>query len=241
MRAELRKILLAERADPVSDKLSGIAVGLSRLGLQPENYQEPFDTDSLTEFSAVYFSGVFVTHSEEFENMAKTLCKQCSRFEIPTVFDPDLNRISGADYKTINEIAKLSDIFLPSVEDAKLLCGLDDPEKIAMYYLTLGTKKIVVKLDKKGAYYKSAKESGYMPTFRADKVVDTSGAGSAFAAGLISGITKEVPLGEAVVRANACGCIAIQAEGELESLPTIEILHEYMLSHRFMIEGCTEY
>ena len=115
------------------------------------------------------------------------------------------------------------------------------PEKIADHFLGLGARKVVVTLDKKGAFYTSSKDSGYAPTFRADKVVDTDGAGSAFAAGLISGITEERPLSEAVIRANACGCIAIQSAGELGGLPTMEQLREYMLNHTFVVEGCKEF
>ena len=237
------KVLLVEKSKQQGDELRGIDTGLSRLGLLTARFscEDPADSVNLEEYSAVYFSGGTVAFSKTCENAVKALCKRCRELEIPTVFDPDLNKINGENYSLINEIAALSEIFLPSAEDAKALCGLDDPEKIAAHYLASGTRKIIVKLDKKGAYYKSSKESGYAPTFRADKVVDTSGAGNAFAAGLISGITEEVPLSEAVVRANACGCIAIQTEGELDCLPTMDRLREYMLSHMFAVDGCKEF
>ncbi|MCI7691631.1 MAG: carbohydrate kinase family protein, partial [Oscillospiraceae bacterium] len=86
---------------------------------------------------------------------------------------------------------------------------------------------------------KSRVESGEAPTFRADKVVDVTGAGDAFAAGLISGVIEKIPLSEAVVRANACGCCAIQSEGF--SFPSIQELREYMLTHRFVVDGCKDY
>lgn len=220
---------------------SAVCVSLSRLGLIPicvdENSAEVSD-----DISAVYFSGEFVTRSESCKNAAAALCKRCREIEIPVVFDPDSKKInSETEREAICGIAALSEIFLPADEDAKALCGLDDPEKISDHFLELGARKVIVTLDKKGAYYKSAKESGYAPTFRADKVVDTEGAGSAFAAGLISGITEEIPLGEAVIRANACGCIAIQTAGELDGLPTLDRLREYMLNHRFAVDGCKEY
>ena len=239
----MEKVLLVEKSALHADELAGISVGLARLGILTSRFScsDPLDSLILEEFSAVYFSGGLVAFSKECEEAAKSLCERCRGLEIPVVFDPDLNKIKQVNNELINEIAALSEIFLPSEEDAKSLCGLEDPEEIAEHYLKLGTRKIVVKLDKKGAYYKSAKENGYAPTFRADKVVDVHGAGNAFAAGLISGITEEVPLGEAVVRANACGCIAIQAEGELDCLPTMDRLREYMLSHRFAVDGCKDY
>lgn len=222
---------------------SAVPVALSRLGLETECANEnDFSADHLDEFSAVYFSGGFVTRSDKCRKIAAELCDRCRELEIPVIFDPDSKQINGEnECGSICNIAALSEIFLPAVEDAKALCGLDDPEAIADHFLELGVRKVVVTLDKKGAYYKSAKESGYAPTFRADKVVDTEGAGSAFAAGLISGITEEIPLSEAVIRANACGCIAIQTAGELDGLPTMDRLREYMLNHRFAVDGCKEF
>lgn len=189
--------------------------------------------------SAVFITGEFAARSEENAAVARDVCARFGALETPVVFDPDLSGVSADKYALINEIAALCEIFVPSDEDAKALCGLDDPEKIAEHYLALGVPKIVITLDKKGAYYCSAKESGYTPTFRADKVVDTHGAGKAFAAGLISGVIDELPLGEAVIRANACGCMSIQHSGGY--FPDAAELREYMLNHRFAVDGCKEY
>ena len=185
--------------------------------------------------SAVFITGDFVADDFGF-NFAKDLCKKCESLEIPVVFDPG-NIGEFAD--KVNETAKNVTVFVPSTEDAEKLCGLCEAEKIAEHYLGLGARKIVVTLDKQGALYKSRVECGRAPTFRADKVVDTTGAGDAFAAGLISGIAEELPLSEAVVRANACGCIAIQHEGFY--MPNSGALREYMLSHRFVVDGCKEF
>lgn len=225
------KVLLA--GDNISE---GISLGLSRLGMTTVMFSENDSFPDLELFSAVYFSGEFPARSERSEAVAKELCRRCADLSVPVVFDPDLDRISPEKYGVINETAALGVVFVPSLEEGRTLCGKDDPVDIAKHYLEIGTAKVVVKLDKNGAYYKSAKESGYAPTFRADRLVDTSGAGNAFSSGLISGITEEIPLSEAVVRANACGCIAIQTEGELDCLPTMDKLREYMLNHRFVID-----
>lgn len=233
------KVLLAG-----NDICKGIETGLSHLGITTERLSENDSFPDLELFSAVYFSGKFPAgpqNAEKTEAVAKELCRRCADFSVPVVFDPDLKNISPEKYSVITEIAALGVIFVPDLEEGKALCGKDKPEDIAKHFLETGTSKIVIKLDKRGAYYKSAKESGYAPTFRADKVVDTDGAGDAFSSGLISGITEEIPLSEAVVRANACGCIAIQTEGDLDCLPTIEKVRDYMLNHRFVVDGCKFY
>lgn len=219
-----------------------VAKGLERLNANAVCADEMADITDISHYECAYISGDFALSSPARTEFAKRLFGSCAAAEVPVVFDPTLDLVSKslADCgKAISELAKLCEIFVPNDEDIIALCGTDDPEKAAEHYLSLGTKKIVITLDKKGAYFKSAKESGYAPTFRADKVVDTTGAGNAFAAGLISGVIEDMPLAEAVVRANACGCISIQKQGEY--FPDASELREYMLSHRFAVDGCKDF
>lgn len=218
---------------------SSVAKGLEKLNINTVCRDEKSDIGDISQYDAAFFTGDFAIGSIDCVELVKKICKECSSAEIPVVFDPTLSVLQPECYATINELAAVCEIFVPSDEDAKSLCALSDPEKIAEHYLNLGTKKIIVTLDKKGAYFKSSKESGYVPTFRADKVINTNGAGNAFAAGLISGVIDDIPLAEAAVRANACGCIYIQHEGEY--FPDASELREYMLSHRFAVEGCKEF
>lgn len=216
-----------------------VARGLEKLGIDAVCCNKRDDMGDISQYEAVFFSGDFVVSSIECASLAKDLCRDCAKEEIPAVFDPTLDLLQPESYDLINELASLCGVFVPSDDDAKFLCGLDNQEEIARHFLNMGTKKVIITLDKKGALFKSAKESGTAPTFRADKVVDTKGAGNAFSAGLISGIIEDIPLAEAVVRANACGCIAIQKQGEY--FPDMFELREYMLSHRFAVDGCKEF
>ena len=218
---------------------SYVAKGLDKLGINSVCCGKKDEIGDISQYQAVFFSGDFAVCSDDCAELARTLCAECAKAEIPVIFDPNLSVLQSDSYELINELAAKCEIFVPSDDDTKSLCGLTEPEKIAEHYLALGTKKIVISLDKKGAYFKSAKESGVTPTFRADKVVDTTGAGIAFAAGLISGVIDDIPLAEVVVRANACGCISIQKEGIY--FPDSSELREYMLDHRFAVEGCKEF
>lgn len=207
--------------------------------------EEDINSIDLSDIRLVFFSGIFPTISASAAKAARKLVERAKQNAVTVVFDPNLRSqlwtTSPEKISLINEFAYKADVFLPSLREASALCGLEKPEEIAEHYLTAGTDKIVVKLGKRGAYYKSHVESGIAPTFRADAVVDTVGAGDGFAAGLISGICEEIPLGEAVVRANAVGCMQIQNKSDNEGLPTMEQLREYMLDHRFVVDGCNEF
>lgn len=203
------------------------------------------DALDLSDIRAVHITGVFPTISETAEKACRRLIQRANEEHITVVFDPDLRGNLWTSDKhaleLINEFAAKADVFLPNLNEAEKLCGLTEPNEIADHYLTLGAKKVVITMGKKGAFYKSNVESGIVPTFRADEVVNTLGAGDAFAAGLISGICDEIPLGEAVIRANAVGCMQIQNDSDNSGLPTMAQLREYMLDHRFVVEHCNEF
>lgn len=200
--------------------------------------EEDVDALDLSEIHALHFTGIFPTISDSAAKAARRLVARARENEITVVFDPNLRcqmwKCTSETSALLNEFAASADVFLPSLKEAETLCGLTQPEEIAEHYIKLGTKKVVVKLGKQGAYYKSRVECGIAPTFRADSVVDTTGAGDGFAAGLISGICEEIPLGEAVFRANAVGSMQIQKSGDNAGLPTLSELREYMLSHGFV-------
>lgn len=200
--------------------------------------EQDVDAIDLTDIRAVHFTGIFPSISKSAADAARQLVKRAKENDIIVVFDPNLRcQLWNSSPETIallNEFAAQADVFLPSLKEAETLCGLTDAVEIADHYLSLGTKKVVVKLGKQGAYYKSRVEYGVAPTFQADEVVDTAGAGDGFAAGLISGLCEEIPLGEAVVRANAVGSMQIQNASDNAGLPTLSELREYMLNHRFV-------
>jgi 2-dehydro-3-deoxygluconokinase len=54
------------------------------------------------------------------------------------------------------------------------------------------------------------------------EVVDTVGAGDAFAAGFLSGRLRDWNLGNCLELANACGAYAVTVPGDAESMPTEE-------------------
>ena len=61
------------------------------------------------------------------------------------------------------------------------------------------------------------------------KPVDTTGAGDAFAVGVLSALLEGRPVAEAVARGNWCGSRAVQSRGDMEGLPLRHELEAYDL------------
>lgn len=139
-------------------------------------------------------------------------------------FDPNLRPSMWANEtvmrETINALAIQADWVLPGLSEGQLLTGGTTPEEIAAFYRKRGVRFVVVKLGEEGAYFDDAHEgTGYVPAIPVKKVVDTVGAGDAFAVGIVSGLLDGIGVRKSVRRACWCGARQVQVLGDSEGLP----------------------
>lgn len=97
------------------------------------------------------------------------------------------------------------DVFLCNLEESRMITGKNDPLEAANDLLLHGTKQAIVKLGAEGCLLAGPDEGmRRIPGMRVE-VVDTTGAGDAFAAGLIAAILRGADLPEACQAANQAG------------------------------------
>ena len=139
-------------------------------------------------------------------------------------FDPNLRPTLWASPEHmragINHFAERADWVLPGLEEGRFLTGAGTPEAVARHYRERGAALVVVKLGPEGAYFDGLAGCGYVGGFPVPKVIDTVGAGDAFAVGLISAMLEGLSVPEAVKRGAWIGARAVQVLGDTESLPT---------------------
>ena len=102
----------------------------------------------------------------------------------------------GATESTIDIVKPLLphiDYFMPSIEEASIMCGLDDPKDIAKYYLDNGVTNCVLTMGGEGSLFVNKDETIKTPAFDIN-VVDTTGCGDAFDAGMITGLINNFDL-----------------------------------------------
>lgn len=195
----------------------------------------PSDIENLdfSKFDIVHLTGITPALSESCREMAETLNQKAKENGCLFSFDPNLrpqlwpSREKMVEY--INKMAAKSDLFLPGINEAKILIGEDAPEKIAQTYLELGTKTVVVKVGAKGAYYANCQgERGFVDGFPVKEVVDTVGAGDGFAAGVLTGLREGASLSEAVRQGCAVGAIQVMSKGDNDGLPYRDELDAFM-------------
>lgn len=106
------------------------------------------------------------------------------------------------------------DIFLCNKIEAERLTGRDNIENAARDLTEAGAKAVVIKAGGEGCYLYSSTRAGMIPTQSVD-VIDTTGAGDAFAAGLIAALVKGKDIYEACLQANQCGAKVVQELGTI--------------------------
>ncbi len=102
----------------------------------------------------------------------------------------------GATEETIKIVEPLLphiDYFMPSIEEASIMCGLTKAEDVAKFYLDGGVKNCVLTMGGEGSLFMNQKDKIITPAFDIN-VVDTTGCGDAFDAGMIVALIKDMDL-----------------------------------------------
>lgn len=116
--------------------------------------------------------------------------------------------------ENLQRLVSSVDCFIPSFDEAVLVTGRTTPETIVQTLLESGTLEIAgVKLGSRGCYVATRTGARYIPARRVRNVVDTTGAGDAFAAGFIAGLLKGLGVFDAARVANAVAASSVTMLG----------------------------
>ena len=186
-----------------------------------------------TKFDGIHLTGITPALSASTHEASETLISLAKQHSCTFSFDPNLRPQLWASKQDmvscINQMAFQADLFFPGIKEAEQLAGKESPEAAAEYYLSRGTKTVVVKVGARGAYYASCDgQHGFTHGFSANPVVDTVGAGDGFAAGVLSALREGLSLDQATLRGCAVGAIQVMSRGDNEGLPTRQELDDFM-------------
>ncbi len=129
-------------------------------------------------------------------------------------------------------VLQMVDVLTPNETEARVLTGRGpeapaEPEDIARDLIRSGVKQVVMTLGEKGALIVSASYSKHIPAIRVPAVVDTTGAGDAFSAGLAMALACGASLDAATQFAVVTGGLAVTREGVIPSLPRRDEVLEF--------------
>ncbi|MHA2280430.1 MAG: carbohydrate kinase family protein [Promethearchaeota archaeon] len=123
------------------------------------------------------------------------------------------------------KVLENTDIFLPSISEAELITG-EKGEKAFNAILELGPSIIGVTRGTEGSTILTKEGTFSGPSYNV-KVVDTTGAGDAWAAGVITGILTNMPPSEIPCFANAVSALKITRKGAM-NIPNRKEVENFM-------------
>lgn len=185
----------------------------------------------------LHLTGIAAGISKDCLNACKKAKEIAKKHGMAISFDPNIRLAlwnSQEEMKNIlNDLAKDCDFFFPGIEEGKILSGKDTCEEIADFYLKTGVKNVIIKDGGNGAIYKCrGGKLEKIKGFQVDRIVDTVGAGDAFAAGVLTGILEGLTMQESIRRGNAMGAIMVTETGDNDAMPKRETLQEFMKENR---------
>jgi 2-dehydro-3-deoxygluconokinase len=139
----------------------------------------------------------------------------------------------GRARAVIHESMRICDLVFPSLEEARLLTGLENPEEIARFYLAMGPRAVVLKMGQDGVLLATPESPGgaavirRYPSFPVASV-DMSGAGDTFDGAFVVGFLAGWPLEKCARFANAAAALTTTGLGCVSPVPRREAVEALM-------------
>jgi len=163
---------------------------------------------------ALHLAGALVLDALDGEPAASLLAEARRRglhTSLDTVYDP-----SGRWSRVLPSLPHCQ-LVTPGLAEARGITGEDDPARAARRLHELGAAEVAVTLGADGCYVVSDDVEGHIPPILVP-TVDGTGAGDAFAAGILYGRLAGWPLERAARLGNAAGALATTAVGAFDGL-----------------------
>lgn len=140
-----------------------------------------------------------------------------------TIMDASINLDEEQQWLTyLTPAFSETDIFFPSMDEAVKITGKQEPSEIADCFIQFKMKMFGIKLGARGCYMTDFKNEYYIDCPKNSKVVDTTGAGDSFMAGLICAMANGWESLKAVEFAVSIATQNVGAMGGTSGIPNFE-------------------
>lgn len=184
---------------------------------------EDVTNEALKENDIIYFGSAMAMKGMD-EGGLYDVFKRAHSYKKLTAMDAAINR-EDADRDWLAFLAPAlgeTDIFFPSLQEAEKMTGETEPEKIAECFRTFSMKIFGIKLGEQGCFVTDFKESRRIKCPEGMPVVDTTGAGDSFMAGLLCGLAHGWDTFSSAEFASCVATMNVGAMGGTAGIPDFE-------------------
>ncbi|WP_457807930.1 carbohydrate kinase family protein [Kushneria sp. EE4] len=135
--------------------------------------------------------------------------------------------------EAVDPLMPWTDYFIPSIDEAQVLTGLDDPDQIIDYYLEKGAANVILTLGEKGSYLagRDLDERIHVPAIAGLQPVDTTGCGDGYSAGIIVGLHHGWSLEFSACFATAVSSLVLSGLGSKAGIVSLEATRDIAERH----------
>ena len=182
---------------------------------------------NIQKYSLIHLCGTFAMKTfdgKETLEFVKKIKKNKSKILISmdTIFNTKVNCL-----KLIKDLFPYLDIFFPSIEELTLITGYNSIKKNIDFLKATKIPLTGIKMGKEGSIFIHNNNASYCSPFKV-KVIDTSGAGDAFMAGLIFATLSEYSLNYSMIFSTACAANNIQHVGASGNVPYFNKVEKFI-------------
>jgi sugar/nucleoside kinase (ribokinase family) len=227
-------IFVVQRGYPIDGHSSSIYYRAGSAGSRLSVAE--LDVDYLRRTAIFHTTGISLAVSGELAKAAATAGATAAASGARRSFDVNYRaKLWSADKARPDVEAALasSDIAFCSLEDARALWGVDDPEAALELIASFGPDHAVVACGRDGAIMAVPDGATVRAAAVPTQVVDATGAGDAFCATVLTGIARDWPAEVLLQRACLVGSIVCGVAGDNEGVPTLDEL-ERVATNRWL-------
>ncbi|MCH4038518.1 MAG: PfkB family carbohydrate kinase [Lachnospiraceae bacterium] len=122
----------------------------------------------------------------------------------------------------IAPVLNVTDIFLPSIDEAAQITGTRDLQKIKIILSRFGIKMLGIKLGTQGSFVTDFANDYMIPAYVPDKIVSTTGAGDTYVAGFMTGLAEGMSMREAATFASAAASFTVEVPGASGGVTSVD-------------------
>ncbi len=218
---------------------NGERPALHVLGANAELTLDDIDWDAIANARHLHFGGTYLMPKLDGEPTARIL-KFARDHGVPTTLD--LIAINRPDLlEVIEPVLPSIDYFMPGLEEARMISGLQDRAEVIRFFLDKGVRNTVFKMGEEGSSIASQGAHGALvetrlPAFETT-IIDSTGCGDSYCAGFIIGLLKGWDLAECGRLGSACGALVITGLGSDAGIVDLDQTIAFMNSARTLPLG----
>lgn len=180
----------------------------------------------------MHFTGITPFLSDISREMTLQCLHEAKRRGITVSFDPNIRfRLMEnveANREFLMELSSESDIVLASYDEARYMTQEVDIGNIMKKLMTEDEKIVIIKMGETGTWYKTKSEEKFVSSYPVSEVIDSTGAGDAFATGFLSSMLNGLSVNDAVTQGNLVAAINVMSRGDNVGLPTQDELNNFI-------------